>query len=109
MYSGRTEEEALERAARKFNVAKELIKLQQGAEHSSTVFLYTYLCGSIYSSAMQMGIMTLLCCYILVCVTTVTKPVHLHGTNFAPFLLLTRRWYDAETSAILLLLKRAFA
>ena len=45
----------------------------------------------------------------LVCVTTVTMPVHLHGTNFAPFLLLTRRCYDAETSAILLLLKRAFA
>ena len=45
----------------------------------------------------------------VVCVTTVTVPVHLHGTNFAPFLLLTRRCYDAETSAILLLLKRAFA
>ena len=44
----------------------------------------------------------------LVCVTTVSMPVHLHGTNFAPFLLLTRRCYDAETSAILLLLKRAF-
>ena len=43
----------------------------------------------------------------LVCVTTVSMPVHLHGTNFAPFLLLTRRCYDAETS--LLLLKRAFA
>ena len=36
-------------------------------------------------------------------------PVHLYGTNFAPFLLLTRRCYDAKTSAILLLLKRAFA
>ena len=46
---------------------------------------------------------------IIVCVTTVTMPVHLHGTNFVPFLLLTRRCYDAETSAILLLLKRAFA
>ena len=45
----------------------------------------------------------------VVCVTTVIMPVHLHGTNFAPFLLLTRRCYDAETSAILLLLKRAFA
>ena len=45
----------------------------------------------------------------VVCVTTVTMPVHLHGTNFAPFLLLTRRCYDAETSVILLLLKRAFA
>ena len=65
MFSGRTEEEALERAAKKFNVAKELIKLQQGAEHSSTVFLYTYLCGSIYSSAMQMGITVLL--YTSVC------------------------------------------
>ena len=43
------------------------------------------------------------------CVTTFTTPVYLHGTNFAPFLLLTRRCYDAETSAILLLLKRAFA
>ena len=47
--------------------------------------------------------------HTVVCVTTVTVPVHLHGTNFAPFLLLTRRCYDAETSAILLLLKRAFA
>ena len=47
--------------------------------------------------------------WLLVCVTTVTMPVHLHGTNFAPFLLLTRRCYDAETSAILLHLKRAFA
>ena len=47
--------------------------------------------------------------YILVCVTTITMPVNLHGTNFAPFLLLTRRCYGAETSAILLLLKRAFA
>ena len=46
---------------------------------------------------------------LVVCVTTVTMPVHLHGTNFAPFLLLTRRCYDAETSVILLLLKRAFA
>ena len=45
----------------------------------------------------------------LVCVTTITMPVHLHGTNFALFLLHTRRCYDAETSAILLLLKRAFA
>ena len=43
-----------------------------------------------------------------VSVTTVSVPVHLHGTNFAPSLLLTRRCYDAETSAILLLLKRAF-
>ena len=39
----------------------------------------------------------------------VTVPVHLHGTNFAHFLLLTRRCYDADTSAILLLLKRDFA
>ena len=46
---------------------------------------------------------------LLVCVTTVTMPVHLHGTNFAPFLLLTRTCYGAETSAILLLLKRALA
>ena len=45
---------------------------------------------------------------ILVCVMTFTIPVHLDGTNFAPFLLLTRRCYDAETSVILLLLKRAF-
>ena len=43
-----------------------------------------------------------------VCVTTFTMPVHLHGTYFAPFLLLTRRCYDAETSAILLLLERDF-
>ena len=42
---------------------------------------------------------------VIVCVTTITVPVHLHGTNFAPFSLLTRRCYDAETSAILLLLK----
>ena len=48
----------------------------------------------------------IMCC--LVCVTTFTMPVHLHGIYFAPFLLLTRRCYDAETSAILLLLKRAF-
>ena len=47
--------------------------------------------------------------HTVVCVTTITIPVHLHGTNFAPFLLLTRRCYDAETSAILLLLKRALA
>ena len=47
--------------------------------------------------------------HTIVCVTTVTVPVHLHGTNFAPFLLLTRRCYDTETSTILLLLKRAFA
>ena len=46
--------------------------------------------------------------HTVVCVTTVTMPVHLHGTNFAPFLLLARRCYDAETSAILILLKRAF-
>ena len=44
--------------------------------------------------------------HTVVCVTIVTVPVHLHGTN-APFLLLTRRCYDAETSAILLLLNRA--
>ena len=45
--------------------------------------------------------------HTVVCVTTFTMPVHLHGTNFAPFLLRTRRCYDTETSAILLLLKRA--
>ena len=39
----------------------------------------------------------------LMCVTTVTMPVHLHWTNFAPFLLLTRRCYNAETSAFLLI------
>ena len=33
----------------------------------------------------------------------------LRGAKFAPFLLLTVRCYDAETNAILLLLKRAFA
>ena len=44
-----------------------------------------------------------------VCVTTFTMPVYFNGTNFVPFLLLTRRCYDAETSTILLLLKRAFA
>ena len=47
--------------------------------------------------------------HTIVCVTTFTMPVHLHGAKFAPFLLLTGRCYDAETSAILLLLKRAFA
>ena len=36
--------------------------------------------------------------HTVVCVTTFTMPVHLHGTNFAPFLLLTRRCYDAETT-----------
>ena len=46
--------------------------------------------------------------HTLVCVTTFTVPVHLHGTYFAPFLLLTGRCYDAETGAILLLLKRGF-
>ena len=46
--------------------------------------------------------------HTVVCVTTFTMPIHLHGTYFAPFLLLTRRCYDTETSAILLLLKRAF-
>ena len=47
--------------------------------------------------------------HTVVYVATIPMPVHLHGTNFAPFLLLTRRCYNAETSAILLLLKRAFA
>ena len=44
-----------------------------------------------------------------VCVTTFTMPVHLHEAYFMSFLLLTGRWYDAETSVILLLLDRAFA
>ena len=47
--------------------------------------------------------------HTVVCVTTVTMPVRLHGTNFTPFLLRTGRCYDAETSTILLLVKRAFA
>ena len=36
-------------------------------------------------------------------------PVHLHGAYFVPFLLLTGRCCDTETSVILLLLDRAFA
>ena len=44
-----------------------------------------------------------------VCVTTFTVPVHLHEPYFVIVILLTGRCYDAETSAILLLLKRAFA
>ena len=43
-----------------------------------------------------------------VCVTTFTMPVHLQGAYFVSFLLLTGRYYDAETSVILLLLDRAF-
>ena len=42
-------------------------------------------------------------------VTTFTMPVHLHGTYFVSFLLLTGSCYDAETSVILLLLDMAFA
>ena len=44
----------------------------------------------------------------LACTTTFTIHVHLYGTNSAVFFLFTGKWYDAETSAILLLLKWAF-
>ena len=47
--------------------------------------------------------------HIIVCVTTFTTPVHLHEAYFAAFLLLLEECYETETSAILLLLERAFA
>ena len=46
---------------------------------------------------------------VMPCVTTFTMPVRVHGAYFAPFLLLTGRCYDTETSVILLLFDRAFA